>query len=139
MEPHGTLCTSLASPSWFPNRSPPIQREDVYKHFRWSPRITAQVIGGMIVFPLTIYFIAAKTDVRSPSSGFYRAQAHPDTTAQMEMDRKEKGREFECMSPAVLRVYKPKRYYILLHNSIATLHPPPIIVLSKACAGARCE
>lgn len=41
-----------------------LMREDVYKHFRWSPRITAQVIGGMIVFPLTIYYIASKTDLR---------------------------------------------------------------------------
>lgn len=41
-----------------------MQRENVYKHFRFTPKLAVQSMLGLIVVPGLIYYIAASTDVR---------------------------------------------------------------------------
>jgi len=42
-----------------------LQREDVYKHFKFTSRTAVISILGLLVFPASIYWVAASTDVRS--------------------------------------------------------------------------
>ncbi|TCD59818.1 hypothetical protein EIP91_011397 [Steccherinum ochraceum] len=39
-------------------------REDVYKHFRFTPRAAIISIIGVVAFPAAIYFLTSSTDLR---------------------------------------------------------------------------
>jgi len=39
-------------------------RENVYKHFRFTPRAAVQSIVGLVAFPVAIYLVSAATDTR---------------------------------------------------------------------------
>ncbi|KAH8102848.1 hypothetical protein BXZ70DRAFT_1006039 [Cristinia sonorae] len=39
-------------------------RENVYKHFRFTPRAAVTSIIGLVAFPLAIYAVTSSTDLR---------------------------------------------------------------------------
>jgi len=49
-------------------------REDVYKHFKFTPRAAMISIVGLFVFPASIYWVAASTDLRWKWGGVRKGQ-----------------------------------------------------------------
>ncbi|KAI0340192.1 hypothetical protein BDW22DRAFT_1486445 [Trametopsis cervina] len=44
-------------------------RENVYKHFRFTPKTTIQSILGLVVIPGIVYYVAASTDLKYKWNG----------------------------------------------------------------------
>jgi len=51
-----------------------LMREDVYKHFKFTPRAAVISIVGLLVFPASIYWVAANTDSRWKWGGTRKGQ-----------------------------------------------------------------
>jgi hypothetical protein len=88
MEPYGkehSFCPQPATPSQACS-----QREDVYKHFRFTPRTTRIVLFGFLFVPSAILYTSAMTDVRSIAC---RATpcTHADFLVEMELGRETEG------------------------------------------------
>ncbi|OBZ75068.1 hypothetical protein A0H81_04711 [Grifola frondosa] len=49
-------------------------REDMYKHFRFTPRTVWQSIIGLVVFPGAVYYISLKTDSKWSWAGKLKGQ-----------------------------------------------------------------
>lgn len=52
-----------------------MQREDVYKHFKWTRRTTRTGLIGMVLVPAAVYTLCAVTDVCF-SSYFPMSRSH---------------------------------------------------------------
>ena len=73
-----------------------LQREDVYKHFKFTPRTAVISIVGLFVFPASVYWVAANTDVRSAKPRNTRVLAHLNDTATVEMGGNKEGTTVCC-------------------------------------------
>ena len=71
--------------------SPALQREDVYKHFKFTPRTAVISIIGLFAFPASIYWVAANTDVRFEKMVCMCDAAHFSGTATVEVGRDKEG------------------------------------------------
>lgn len=67
------------------------KREDVYKHFKFTPRAAVISIVGLFAFPASIYWVAANTDVRSAETIYMRCLLTRNDTAAVEMGRNKEG------------------------------------------------
>lgn len=120
------------------------QRESAYLRFRWTPTTVRATMLGFVLVPLALYYIADRHDVRD-SLVFGIPSVANVLAGPMGLDSKTSRRVSRyalrmivwCTLYATINLNK--EYQIFLHNSIATLQPNPITLLTRACAGARCE
>jgi hypothetical protein len=63
------------------------KREDVYKHFKFTPRAAIISIVGLFVFPASIYWVAASTDVRFAKTTYTQFLLTQNNIAAVEVGR----------------------------------------------------